>query len=432
MLNEPIVAGKRVCKLMLVEVNSEADVAKGKAKQSNKFYNMYEQSDGTFIALYGRVDSSCQRKEYPISKWDSTIRSKTNPKKGYKDVTHLFHEEESADEGESTTAEIQDRVIKRVMDELQAFASNSVKANYNVSSRAVTQAMIDEAQASVNKLSDMVKDSGCDVDEVNKELLHLYHIIPRKMGNVNDYLIQRKTLSTSKDIEEVRKLIENEQDTLDVMAGQVLINTKEDDEQESTSTQQDILGMLGLEMREATSDEIETVKRLMGPNVGQFRAAYKVVNKATQKKYDANLAKADNKAEELFWHGSRNQNWLNIISTGLLIRPSGAIHTGSMFGDGIYFADKAQKSIGYTSLRGSYWASGSDNKAYLALFSVHVGEQKHIHRHDYSCYSLDREKLVREGKDSVFAHGGADLRNNEYIVYDSSQSTISFLVEISN
>jgi poly [ADP-ribose] polymerase len=43
------------------------------------------------------------------------------------------------------------------------------------------------------------------------------------------------------------------------------------------------------------------------------------------------------------------------MQTGLLIRPSGAVHTGSMFGDGIYFADKAQKSIGYSSLSGSHW-----------------------------------------------------------------------------
>jgi hypothetical protein len=40
--------------------------------------------------------------------------------------------------------------------------------------------------------------------------------------------------------------------------------------------------------------------------------------------------------ERLYWHGSRNENWFNIMQTGLLIRPSGAVHTGSMFGDGIY------------------------------------------------------------------------------------------------
>ena len=102
------------------------------------------------------------------------------------------------------------------------------------------------------------------------------------------------------------------------------------------------------------------------------------------------------------------------------------------FGDGIYFADKAQKSIGYTSLRGSYWAHGGDSNAFLALFDVHLGKQKEILHHTSSCYSLSKKVLDKEGFDSVFAKGGADLRNNEYIVYDPSQCTISHLVEISN
>jgi poly [ADP-ribose] polymerase len=101
-----------------------------------------------------------------------------------------------------------------------------------------------------------------------------------------------------------------------------------------------------------------------------MKKVYKVVNNKTQVKFDKNLEKASVKKKRLYWHGSRNENWFNILQTGLLIRPSGAVHTGSMFGDGIYFADKAQKSIGYTSLRGSYWAHGGDNKAFLALFDV--------------------------------------------------------------
>jgi poly [ADP-ribose] polymerase len=116
------------------------------------------------------------------------------------------------------------------------------------------------------------------------------------------------------------------------------------------------------------------------------------------------------------------------MTTGLLIRPSNAVHSGSMFGDGIYFADKFQKSFGYTSGRGSYYAGGSSNEAILALYDVHVGEQKHIKHHDSSCYSLSAKVLAKDGFDSVFAHGGADLRNNEYIVYQSPQSTIKYLV----
>jgi poly [ADP-ribose] polymerase len=71
------------------------------------------------------------------------------------------------------------------------------------------------------------------------------------------------------------------------------------------------------------------------------------------------------------------------MQTGLLIRPSGAVHTGSMFGDGIYFADKAQKSIGYSSLSGSHWTKGNENRAFLALFDVHVGNQKETYTKEH-------------------------------------------------
>ena len=426
-MSEPIVSGKRVAKLMYVAVND------GNTKQSNKYYNMYEQSDGTFIAEWGRVDVTKSSKTYPMSKWDSTIKSKTSKSKGYKDVTHLF--EQAAEESEgSDIADIQNTVVKKLMDQLQAYANNSVQQNYTVSSRAVTQAMVDDAQDKVTQLKSLIKQDA-DVDAINALLLELYHIIPRRMNNVHDHLLSGKTIDTTDKLEHAEKVIADEQDTLDVMAGQVIINKQEDeakDEQEEEKPSQDILSIMGIEMEEASADDIEIVKKQLGPNAHQFRKAYKVKHKATQAKFDANLAKADNKQVELFWHGSRNQNWLNILSTGLLIRPSGAIHTGSMFGDGIYFADKAQKSIGYTSLRGSYWASGGDNNAYLALFSVHVGEQKHIKHHNSSCYSLNKAKLEAENCDSVFAHGGADLRNNEYIVYDSSQCTVSYLVEIGN
>ena len=159
---------------------------------------------------------------------------------------------------------------------------------------------------------------------------------------------------------------------------------------------------------------------------------FKVVNTKTQKVFDTHFEQAKVKKKRLYWHGSRNENWFNILQTGLLIRPSGAVHTGSMFGDGIYFADKAQKSIGYSSLRGSYWTKGGDDKAYLALFDVHLGNQKEILHHTSSCYSLSDKVLKKDNYDSVFAKGGADLRNNEYIVYNAAQCTVSHLIEIGN
>ena len=43
---------------------------------------------------------------------------------------------------------------------------------------------------------------------------------------------------------------------------------------------------------------------------------------------------------------------------------------------------------------------------------------------------IDKQQVNDRGCDSVFAQGGADLRNDEYIVYDSTQVTIRYLIEL--
>lgn len=420
----------KVAKLIMVAVNDEESVKKGNAKQNNKYYHMFERDGGTFDVEFGRVDSTCQTTSYPMSKWDSTIKSKI--KKGYKDVTHLFAELDESSTPDRVVG-IADTKVNKLFTSLQNYANKSIQENYNVSSAKVTQKMIDEAQSYVNDLVNHVKTQST-VAAFNKTLLDLYHVIPRKMGNVQTHLVPDKnglTLSDSTALKRAEELVESEQSTLDVMAGQVSINTKTDED--STPTEKKtILDILGLQVELASDADIKMIKEMMGPNARQFKSAYVVKNKATQSKFEKQVDQANNKKTELLWHGSRNQNWLNIISTGLLIRPAGAIHTGSMFGDGIYHSNVCQKSIGYTSLSGSYWAKGSDKSAYLALYSVHVGNQKHITRHNSSHYKLCYSVIQQEGCDSVYAHGGADLRNDEFITYQAQQCTISYLVEISN
>ena len=155
---------------------------------------------------------------------------------------------------------------------------------------------------------------------------------------------------------------------------------------------------------------------------------FKISNKATESVF--NPDKLDTK---LLYHGSRNENFLSILQTGLKIRPKGVQTTGSMFGDGIYAANKARKSIGYTSLRGSYWASGHSNRAYLAIFEFATGKEwKVLHNASWSSWMgrIDEKQVKSKGFNSVFAEGGADLRNDEYIVYNSNQATIRYLIEL--
>lgn len=399
---------------------------------NNKYYTMTDNENDTFTAEYGRVGSNPQTKTYPMHKWDSTIKAKT--KKGYEDLTELFIVESNTD-GTTTKRKAvfkdflpsRTPLVVEIVKKLQGWAKGSIAENYNVTSEEVSQKQIDYAQNILNELVayDLTKDN---IDEFNQLLLKFFAVVPRKMKQVRDHLV-----NSDSDLQEQKNnIITSEQDTLDVMAGQVSLNTASSQDIDDTSEQEletDIIKSSGLDLKEVTEQSvIDTIKKLMADNSHKFKQAYEVVNNTTQEKYNSNFKLAKNKKEELFWHGSRNENWWSIITTGLLIRPSNAVHSGSMFGDGIYFADKFQKSFGYTSGRGSYFANGSQPEAILALYSVHVGEQKHIKRHDSSCYKLSNSILSKDGYDSVFAEGGIDLRNNEYIVYKSEQSTIKYLV----
>ena len=415
-------------------------------ENNNKFYIMTKLNDSQWEAQWGRVQGdlnninqgSGQRKIYQMYDWDKTYRSKTG--KGYTDVTHLYEEVVQPVNDNSAkkdpTSLISDALVRQLMIDLQRYASISVKANYTVSSDNVTQMMVDEAQRELDSISSKIKLNG-DVHEINEHLLKLYKIIPRKMYHVKEHLIE--SLSNQKELEKVQKMIANEQDTLDVMAGQVKLKSQQkqsvDKQKEAVgttpeATQISLLEQMGLIIEPASSKEIDEIKKFAGPDSNKVKKVFRVTNKLTSQKYDKHFNEVSTKNEQLYWHGSRNQNWFNILQTGLLIRPAGAIHTGSMFGDGIYFANKAAKSIGYSSFRGSYWTGGSDDKGYLALFKVNVGKQKHIHRHDSSCYSLSQKHMEREGFDSVYAHGGADLRNDEFIIYMAEKCTVSYLVEL--
>ena len=430
--------GLKYAKLIHVSVDN------GSTAQSNKVYIMEELSDGRIKCEYGRVGKALVTVYKQSREWTKVYGNKVSKTKGYTDVTDMVTETHVDDSGDTKTAstkggtlkDIACKKTKSLFDDLMAFANKSIQKNYKVTQESVTEAQVDAAQEIITEAVKTLK-KGSDVKAVNDLLMKLYTVIPRKMNDVRDHIIN----STDKksDLDLAKELLTNEQDTLDTMSGQVQLlkqqreaNAKADEDTTDGVVAADlsILDQMGLTAVEETDkDAIALVTKLMGPNANQIKKIIKVTNNKTQGSFDRNLKKAKNKKRRFYWHGSRNENWFNIIQTGLMIRPSGAIHTGSMFGDGIYFADKAQKSIGYSSFNG-YWTGGRADKGYLALFDVHLGKEKEILHHNRDCYSLSKAKLAKDGYDSVFAKGGADLRNNEFIVYDGAQCTIAYIVEI--
>lgn len=387
------------------------------AENNNKYYNCFPEGDN-FRVEYGRANSTKTITNYPMSKWESQISSKI--KKGYKDVTDLKTAlvEEIKTDG-TKYKDIENESVRRIIEKLRSLARDTVKKNYSVSSASVTEEMVYEAQLVINNLISIKS-----VNKFNDELLKLFEIIPRKMDNVRSYLI--------KSTDEIDKVISREQDLLDIMRGQIVTKSTatENKAKEIDNSGITILDEMGITMRECTPEEINEIKDCMKESSYHFSRAWRVDNISTRKKYEEFIKAYNIKNTKLLFHGSRTENWFSILKTGLKIRPTNAITTGAMFGFGSYFSPKCQKSIGYTSLSGSYWANGNDKTAYMALFDTAYGKPYNVYNFDSKYYSMNFDKLP-VGCNCLHAHAGNGmLRNDEIVYYKTEQMTIKYLIEI--
>ena len=385
---------------------------------NNKFYRMVPHGD-VFDVYYGRIGASEQHASYPISKWNTKYNEKI--RKGYTDQTANHRTQVVTKKSEPEYKSIENDEIAKLVQMLQEYAARTIRRHYRVSAMEVTPQMIQAAQAKINLLY-LCR----DVWAFNSTLNELFMTLPRRMAQVADYM--------ARDTRDFGKIISREQDLLDVMAGQVasVQVVAPDNDESKGDPNKTILEALGITIEPAQPTDYDCIEKHLGRSATLLDSAWVVKTSKTQKNFDAFMKKNPGTATKLLWHGSRNENWWNILQTGLVLRPN-AIITGKMFGKGIYFAPKARKSIGYTSLDGSYWAGGNSNTAYMALMEIAYGKPLDVYSYDYSKYhDLDYRRLRRAKKDALclHAHAGANLRNDEIIVYREDQITIRYLVRL--
>lgn len=385
---------------------------------NNKYYKQIPHGD-SWTAEYGRVGSSPQRREYPMSQWESKYREKI--RKGYVDQTDLVSDLIIEEKKNTGFKEIENRVIAEIVERLQKMAKQTIIQNYNISSDKVTQAMVNEAQECIEGLLKIT-----DLDSFNKSLLNLFTVIPRKMGNVKDHLASSKL--------DFSKIIQKEQDLLDVMKGQVHQKEVIEQSNDVKCSDKTILDSLGLVFEECNEKDIITIKKCLGLCSNQFQNAWKVTNLKTDQKFSQFVKENNILDTRLLFHGSRNENWWSIINTGLVLRPTNAVITGKMFGYGLYYAPNAKKSLGYTSLQGSYWAKGSAKTGFMALMEVAYGIPYDVYAFDKKYYNFNFKELqkVLPGATCLHAHAGTMLKNDEIIVYKEDQCTIRYLIELKN
>lgn len=384
---------------------------------NNKYYEMIPNGN-SFTVKYGRVGASAQVTSYPESQFSKKYNEKI--KKGYVDQTELRKDLVSVEKPEDKQLykDIEDASVKQLIEFLQKCAKQKIADNYTVSSEKVTQAMVDEGQNILNNIANTK-----DFKSFNALLLNLFNVLPRKMANVNDYL--------AKSDADFSDIYSREQDLLNVMRGQVvqhIVDTKTKKSKKKINTT--ILDALGLELEPVTATDEKIIRKELGELKDKYYMAWKVKNKATDDKYKTHIKESDFKNSKLLWHGSRNENWMSIISNGLILNPN-AVITGKMFGYGIYFGLQSRKSFNYTSYKNSYWAHGNEDTAFMGLYDVHYGNPYIVADFNSKYYDFDYNKLRKEGNyDCLHADSRKGmLRNDEIIVYREDQVNIRYLVE---
>lgn len=383
------------------------------AQNNNKYYEMKQLNENQFISEFGRVGYHPQKHTWPMRKWESTYNSKL--KKGYKDVTDF---RVVAGTGSSLGMGIptDSPIVQKIFETLLAATSQSVSKNYNMSIEKVTQQMVDDAQGYIDELSQL--SFANKWSEFNETLLQLFVTIPRRMEYVPDNLL---SLSSNDPASDSREIIQREQDTLDGLKGQVIVSSV--GEEDST---EDLFDAMGIAVQEIEQEDRAFIHRLLEDDHKRYVRAIKVTNKKTRERFNAFLESCENKQTKTLWHGSRNQNWISLLEKGIILNPN-AIRTGDAFGRGLYFAPRAAKSIGYTSLRGSYWTNGSENCGFMGLYNVHVGKPYTLYSGDSS---LNYDYIKGKGFDSTHAIAGQRLLNDEIVVYKTEQVDIQYLVEL--
>ena len=380
---------------------------------NNKYYKMIENGD-TLEVHYGRIGTTgYQIRTYPISQWDKKLKEKL--RKEYVDQTRLVAELTVKPKKEYI--DISNTSIASIVSRLQNMARKAIEDNYTISSTMVSQVMIDEAQITLNKLI-----LASDLYTFNDILVNLFKIIPRKMGKVIDYL--------AKDVKDFADIIQREQDLLDVMEGQV-VEQEVSNEDEHPEINKTILEAMGLTFEDISIDDEKIIKHSLGNIKDRYHNAWKVNNLKTQKRFDTFVQNNNISDVRLLFHGSRNENFWSIINSGLLLKPTNAVITGKMFGNGIYYAPLAQKSLGYTSINGSYWAGGNSRSGFMILNDVAYGKPYDVYSFSNKYNSLDYSGLQKmcDGANCLHAHSGNGmLRNDEIIIYKEEKSTIKYLI----
>ena len=387
-----------------------------------KFYKLDVLDDKTVRASYGRMgvkkgELFGERSfDYPLSMY--WIKYYEKIQKGYVDRTDIYltdsadaPQEENNKSNKKATAKVDTSTASyKLFQKLKRFAKKAVEeAEVKV---PLSRTIINESK----KLLDEMR-AASDVDTFNNYLLELIAILQRPVRTGDGTGVKRIMAGNSNDF---ARIILREADLIQAMEGS-LNHTGRGPIVTSDFTK------YGIEVYEATEKQKKQVLEHLSDRLkGKVKHVYRVIPQEQQKIFNDYLKEHQIHKVKQLWHGSRNQNWMSIIQNSLKLNPD-AIITGKMFGHGIYFAPSSMKSWNYTSYRGTSWANGSSDCAFMGLYAVAYGTP--YETSTWSGATDYKQEVKKAGANCLHAHAGSALMNDEIVFYNEAAVVLNYIVE---
>jgi poly [ADP-ribose] polymerase len=383
----------------------------------------------------------------------SIYREKTGPRKGYKELSLASSKIGSQQARGTSTGEVDERTLAKITPkngepppvvrkyDLHDGVQRLVRYVYDEATTALTTTVAAKITANGIETPLGILTVG-QIEKGEKILTEMYELFKKKARNLPKELerltgefytaiphrIGRTRAAVADAVINTLEAFEQKQSTLQLMkdmlqvngeAGNVLFDAKIDTEYEALKCNVGYVdhdSSTYREIAELVVSSLLKTKKVAIKNIFTLRR---------EGEWDQFTTDVGN--ERQLFHGSRIQNWVGILSRGILL-PKIVVSLGvnrtdaGWLGNGIYFGDAACTSLFYTT-------PGRHKTRFIAVARVALGKMKDYTKITYglaappegfhSCHGVRRKAGV-----------ASEFDDDEYVIYRTQQQRLEYLVEV--
>ena len=381
------------------------------------------------------------------SLYDKIYKEKTSARKGYKELSLASTKIGSKGSVGKSSGEIDDKTLKKMakvtvvkdapptisipvpvqnlVTHLYNEATNTLTKTVNATITAngietplgvLTLGQIDKGEEILNEIWDAYSQKKKDQEHLLKLSGQFYTVIPHKFGRSKADALDAVINSEIK--------YKQKQDTLQLMRDMLNVSSKGVNVLANPAVDKKYIA-LGCEIGHLTktSEDFKKMQAYTSKSGGRRNMGLKNIFtlKRPQEHAEFDETIGNNK---LLFHGSGAHNWVGILSRGLMMPKQvvklGVHRTdGGWLGDGIYFGDSIDTALGYAH-------SGKGSSTFVTVARVALGKIKEYTKITYGIASMPTGYHSAHGNPDK---GGSQFADHEFVVYDTKQQRLEYLLE---